>query len=363
MRHNRRMRPSFRHLLLTCILIGSSSGYPPVVSAQDAGVSPPAGGAERRDDPTAIRKTRGQVFTDRYYEDRERGWYWFEEDPNAQAPLPEVPAETPPPTNPHPPLSVEWLRIELEKARIEAIDTPTRENVEYYAYLEKLTLDKAERFAQVRMQLAMINPGLDETVENPVTNVARTARRDKTAAARSAVFKDLASRVGIYYFFRSDCPYCARQNPALAAFQADYGFSILPISIDGAGMPDGGFPNWVPDRGQAALLKIESTPTLYLVRPPNQVVILSVGTQALPNLESRILQVAKANDWISQEQFESAVRGGARNLLIDAMAGKDGINWSNKADALQALRELTQRGVPTSAIDALNLPESTPLSR
>lgn len=309
------------------------------------------------EDPTRPRPTRGVGVDDgRYYDDRERGWFFFEEDPERKEPVP-----LPPPTggtdstqNPGlEPFSVEWLRVEMETAKVRAIDQPTRENIEYYSYLEKVAMDKAEKFALMRQQVAMVNPGLDETIDNPVTTIARTARRDEQESEQARILADLAGSVGIYYFFKSDCPYCSKQNIPLVEMTKRFGFSILPISVDGLPMPDGIFNEWLPDQGQAALLKIESTPTLYMVRPPNEVVLLSVGVQTFQGLEKRVLQVAHANKWIDEDTFERAMRGLPRRFLVDAIQDMEGVDWANPDAALEALRYATSRGTEKSTVDEI----------
>ena len=307
-------------------------------------------------DPTERRKTRGIGVDGRFYDDRHRGWYWFEEDPDRVPPPEPVqpqPGSEATPSETHPPFSVEWLRIELEEAKVRAIDHPTRENIEYYAYLEKVAMDKAERFALMRQQVAMLNPGLDETIDNPVTTIARTARRDEQVSEQSRILSDLAKSIGIYYFFKSDCPYCAKQNRALLEMNRQFGFSILAISVDGRAMPDGVFNDWLPDQGQAAMLGIESTPTLYVVRPPNEVVLLGVGVQTTQGLEKRVLQVAHANGWIDEDTFERAMRGLPRRFLVDAIGDMEGVDWSNPDEALEALRYASSRGTERSTVDEL----------
>jgi|GEM_PF-441610 len=308
------------------------------------------------DDPTAPRKTRGVGITDRYYDDRERGWHFFEEDPDRQEQEPMLPpiegVEQTPPTGPAP-FSVEWLRVEMEEAKVKAIDEPTRENIEYYSYLEKVAMDKAEKFALMRQQVSMVNPGLDETIDNPVTTIARTARRDEQSSEQTRILEDLARNVGIYYFFKSTCEYCAKQNIPLLEMKKRFGFSILPISVDGLPMPDGVFNEWTPDQGQAAMLSIDSTPTLYMVRPPNEVVLLSVGVQTSQGLEKRLLQVAHANKWIDQETFEKAMRGLPRRFLVDAIQDMGAVNWDDPKAALDALRYATSRGTEKTTVDEM----------
>jgi conjugal transfer pilus assembly protein TraF len=298
-----------------------------------------------------IRKTRGvNVNKNGYFKDRERGYFFYEDDPEeARRRLEEQQTAAAQPAKPtekaHEPLSVAWLKEKLPEVRNAAIDNPTRENVEYYVYLQKIAMDKAEKFALMSQQVTLVNPDLDESVDNPTTTFARQARVRATDREQARVLRDLAGKVGIYYFFKSDCQYCSKQNITLNTTMRDYGFRIMPISIDHQGFPDGSFPNWVPDRGQAAKLKISVTPTLYLFHPPNEVVFLAAGLQTEGQLQKRILQVSQANGWLSKEELERAMRGLPRDFLVDAVKDLGEVDWTDTKSALDALRHASRRGL------------------
>ena len=51
----------------------------------------------------------------------------------------------------------------------------------------------------------------------------------------------------LFFFFRSDCPYCHAFAPTLEAFQARQGIRVVAISVDGGAMP--GFPDARRDNG------------------------------------------------------------------------------------------------------------------
>ena len=317
------------------------------------------------------RATRGQDIGARgYYKERERGYYWYETDPAIdRAPeikTPRVPGVPQPGTEPEP-LSVKWLQQKLEETRVAAIDNPTRENVELYVYLQKISMDKAEKFALMSQQVATINPALDESYENPTTTMARTARLRAQEGEQSRVLKDVAKTVGIYYFFKSDCPYCAKQNVTLDAVSRNFGFRVMPISVDHRPMGDGVFPEWVPDRGQAEKLGISATPTLYLFHPPNEVVFLGAGLQTEGQLQKKILQVAEANKWLSKDELERAMRGLPRDFLVDAVEDLGEIDWSTPQSALEALRFASRRGLERAKMSDLmsnttaTTPEATPI--
>lgn len=301
-------------------------------------------------------KTRGvDLNRGGYYRDRERGYYWYEDDPEArrvsrpEKPTPNAPI-APAETTPEP-LSVKWLQQKLEETRIAAIDNPTRENVELYVYLQKVSMDKAEKFAIMSQQVAMINPDLDESYDNPTTTFARRARLTAQGGEQKRVLDELASKVGIYYFYRSDCEYCEKQNMTLHALNREHGYNIMPIAIDHRPLVDGSFPNWVPDRGQAQTLGVKVTPTLYLFHPPNEVAFLSAGLQTEGQLTKRILQVSEANGWLSKDDLEKAMRGLPREFLVDAVQDLGEVEWGDTKSALEALRYASKRGVEKAQLN------------
>jgi hypothetical protein len=56
------------------------------------------------------------------------------------------------------PLSAAWLRANLERFRDQAIDDPSPRNVALYLYLQRLVLDKAERFAEATQRAVWADP-------------------------------------------------------------------------------------------------------------------------------------------------------------------------------------------------------------
>ncbi|MCX7100910.1 MAG: conjugal transfer protein TraF, partial [Methylobacter sp.] len=127
------------------------------------------------------REQSASVQNSTYYEDKERGWFWYEEpvlDEDVAEPEPLLPE--PPPiqekkAEPEPakppeakPLSAEWFRKNMEKYRDKAIDEPTPQNVSAYMYLQRVMLDKAEKFTEVSQQVVMSDPVLDENSRRPI---------------------------------------------------------------------------------------------------------------------------------------------------------------------------------------------------
>ena len=70
-------------------------------------------------------------------------------------------------------------------------------------------------------------------------------------------------------------------------------------------MPGESFQRFVADQGHAERLHVTRTPTLFLVRAPDQVSALSEGLVTDDGLLERMILVAHEAGWITQEEFES----------------------------------------------------------
>jgi conjugal transfer pilus assembly protein TraF len=251
-----------------------------------------------------------------YYVGKSEGWFWKELIPDPSPPdlmSPETAqAQAPPETLERPmrskdaqPLSAAWLREKLPEYRDRAIEDPTPENVRAFYYLQRYAMDLAERFAQVAQRVVISDPGLDENARRPISSyggqVFDQVARDETLR----VATQIAAKAGVWYFFRSDCPYCQAENPVLARLQRRIGLAVLPISLDGRAMSNSEFPRFVPDRGHARQLGVTATPTLYLVREPQQFALLSEGLVTDDELLTRMVLAAHEAGWITDEEFNS----------------------------------------------------------
>jgi conjugal transfer pilus assembly protein TraF len=146
------------------------------------------------------------------------------------------------------------------------------------------------------------------------------------------------------FFFRADCPYREAQAPLLAMLASRYGFTILPVSLDGAPLPGGLFPTFSRDRGQAAHLGVVSTPALFLARPPDDLVPLAQGLLSLAQLEERVVLAAVEAGWISDKDYRRT-RPVTADLTLDA-AALPSVLPEEPEQLLQVLQALARAGVP-----------------
>jgi len=257
-----------------------------------------------------------------FYLDKERGWFWREpipappQTPTSAPPPREIPkAEKPPSSLPQepakatpPPLSAAWFRQNLDKVRDRAIDSPTRDNVAAFYYLQRVMMDKAHRFTDVARQVVMSDPLLDENTRRPIATFAVHESNRIAAKATEESLASVAKQAGLLFFFRSDCAYCHLQAPLLKLLEQRFGFRVYAVSLDGQPLPGDLYPDFHTDHGQAQLLGVQVTPALFLVKPPNGLLPLAQGLLSLDELTMRILTMAHAEGLLEDRQFD-ALRG------------------------------------------------------
>lgn len=252
------MHPNYRHTLLTMAMLALTLALPLCVSfAQDLDTS-----------ATVVRSAPAPG----YWSDTWRGWHFYEEpEPSNEAkqsrkkqasPVPSALAQRRAPEL----VQFEDLQKTLEEYRNIAIINPTEANVRRYMELESKVVAQASYFADVAQRVAWATPELDPTLQGrPVNAKAIEVFEQDQLTTRSQAMATLGKDHVLFFFFRSDCPFCHAFAPTLEAFQARYGINVVAISVDGGPMP--GFPNARTDNGIARTLKVAQVPAVFLAQP------------------------------------------------------------------------------------------------
>ena len=233
-----------------------------------------------------------------FWDDFRRGWHFYEE--------PEPEALPPPPAKPMPPrpeakrrdtrapelIEFEQLQKRLEDYRNIAIIRPNEENVRRYMQLEAQVVRQASYFSDVAQRVAWATPDLDMTLQGrPVNSRAIEVFDREQATSRAQSLTDLARTHVLFFFFRSDCPYCHAFSPTLEAFNARFGIQVVPISVDGKGLPN--FPTFRRDNGIARTLQVTQVPAIYLAEPyTGKITPIGFGVLSESQLIERIATVA-----------------------------------------------------------------------
>ena len=256
-----------------------------------------------------------QEAASRFWSDSWRGWHFYE------APLPEERERPAPPNNAAPsaasaeslraPELVEFERLQkaLEDYRDIAIMRPTEANVRRYMVLESQVVARASYFADVAQRVAWATPALDPTLQGRPVNAKALELFEQTELAdRSRAIAELGRDHVLFFFYRSDCPYCHAFAPTLEAFQARHGIQVVAISIDGGPMP--GFPNARPDNGIATTLKVTQVPAVFLAQPfTGRITPIGFGVLSESQLLERISTV-------SSPQSDAMVPSATRQIVL-----------------------------------------------
>ena len=160
-----------------------------------------------------------------FWDDNRRGWHFYEDPEPEAAPPPKSPPrlrETTP-TDTRPPELIEFAHLQkrLEDYRNIAIIKPTEANVRRYMELEARVVRQASLFSDVAQRVAWSTPELDMTLQGrPVNAQAIEVFDREQSQSRNQSLASLAGTHVLFFFFRSDCPYCHAFAPTLEAFQA-----------------------------------------------------------------------------------------------------------------------------------------------
>lgn len=249
-----------------------------------------------------------------YFDERARGWFWYL-DPSPPEPI-EPPAEHAVAVTPQPapdladPLQrVQQQRDALERAMALAVLEPTPDHVRAYLELNRALMDQSQAFAQTWKQVIWTTPDLDYGLVSPAGAAART-RADMRAAERQTQLAEAASRYGLLFFFRGDCPYCHQFAPVLRRFAADFGFTVIPVTLDGGALPE--YPNPRSNSEAATQLRVETSPALYLLDPATRKVAPAVfGAVGYSELVQRLSAAIAALEAQPVDRLDVAT-GGAR---------------------------------------------------
>ncbi len=228
-----------------------------------------------------------------YFDDRERGWFWYQDPP-----VPEEAVKTPPQATPQtaedPQALLKQYQKRLDDAKALAVMNPTdEEKVKQYIEAQKEAYNRSALFADTWRRVVWTNPTLDYSLEHPTNSVGAAVDQQQSRQRQAEAVAALADSEGLFFFFGSNCGHCHTQAPILAQFSRRYGIKVMAISLDGGVLPE--FPDAVADNGLAARLGVAVTPALYMVNPHTQEITpVGYGVMTESELTQRIYTLTAA---------------------------------------------------------------------
>lgn len=235
-----------------------------------------------------------------FWEDREFGWFWYEDPPLSADENPEPPPdaflflkqldldgvdlET------LPLLSLKWL---LQAKREHALDAPTVESVREYFLVHKASFNRAQRFTDMWQLALMQEPELDFNTEHPPSALGHQINVQMTHDQDQQILSEFRQEGGLFFFFTSKCPYCQAQSKVLKVFADEYGIKIFPITQNGEGLPE--FPNAQQDNGMGESIGVKMVPALVFALPEARYLVpIGAGFLTKEEITRRIVTTWKA---------------------------------------------------------------------
>lgn len=206
--------------------------------------------------------------------------------------------------------STKWLRENFDKYVDLAVDNPTPENVRAVFLLQKIATARAEKFQLEARKVVMSDSLLDAENERPINTQGINAFEEQAEVMRAATINKIKEKGGIFFFYRSDCPYCKRQAQVLNMLKMSKGVSVMAISLDGQPLPVEGFENYKIDQGQAEKMKVQQVPALYFVTPGMKTEYFPIsqgGVLAQESVEKRMIVGALNNDLITDKEYYASI--------------------------------------------------------
>ena len=197
-----------------------------------------------------------------YYQRHGEGWFWYQDPPPAHKK--DTPKATPP-AAPDPVAVLEAFQRKLDTAKARAVLEPTEANIRAYLELNQLALTRAGDFATAWQRVVWTTPALDPSINHPVNDQAVQLYNDQRLRDVDDFLAQTAHSYGLFFFFKGSCPYCHRFAPILKAFAERYGFTVIPVSLDGGALPD--FPSPRTNGDSAVKLNVDTVPAVFLVNP------------------------------------------------------------------------------------------------
>jgi conjugal transfer pilus assembly protein TraF len=196
--------------------------------------------------------------------DHEIGWYWNgtqdEEKPFKAQATQNEPAE--------PIEQMNAVKKTIQTALDAAILEPTPNNVQHYIELQNQLSNRAQQFTNNWQQVLMSHPELNYSLTHPTSSIGLQVYHEEQSKGKDEAIAQFAKQTGLFFFYRSTCPYCHRFAPILKSFSEHYGIKIIAITMDG--IPLAEFPDSHNDTGQSSQFHVTMTPSIFAVNPYTQ---------------------------------------------------------------------------------------------
>jgi conjugal transfer pilus assembly protein TraF len=186
---------------------------------------------------------------------------------------------------------LEQMKQELEVRKAKAVVEPNEENVKEYMVYQKKVLENSAKFADIWRRVLWKHPELDYTVKHPTNTLAKHKQIDVKREDIKSSLLSLSERYGLFFVYKSTCPYCHQYSNILKEFSTVYNIDILPITLDGVSMKEWE-GNTIKDLSVLKKLGLEDISqvpaTVLFDNKTKEVLPVGYGVLSISDLEDRI---------------------------------------------------------------------------
>ncbi|WP_405328137.1 conjugal transfer protein TraF [Ruminobacter sp.] len=294
-----------------------------------------------------------ETLEDGFYSRSSEGWFFYNEEQEpeeeeteqeepvmAEIPAPEPTVQEPETSQPKTKLvvgSAAWLKANLPIYLNQAIDNPTEENINAYLFLQKMSMDKANRFSNAYSLAVVGHPLYDDSLEQSGTYAVNRMKEQESKEATKNIFEDLSSRTSILFVF-DNTPFSLFQAKVVKRFSSQFNFMVVAVLSDDPN-PDmmqeisATFPNVVIKPGIAKELHANTLPASFLVTG-DRIIPFLFGGAADSEFSTRIAKVAYREKLITEEQFRKT-----RILDVDEKKSLADVDISKASNIKNAVPE------------------------
>lgn len=185
---------------------------------------------------------------------------------------------------------------EIKKRHQELLDIathfPTQENIRNYIEFNQMMLDKSSYFAEVSKRAIWQTPEINYALKRPINSAGKRVWIEEKNKKEVQAVRSLKDKFGIFFFYRSDCPYCHAFSPTLKKLAKEFDIDIMAISMDGVKLSE--WPNSKIDSGQAQKLGITTVPaTIAFDKKTSQIIPIGFGALSRQELIEQIYHLTQ----------------------------------------------------------------------
>lgn len=244
-----------------------------------------------------LRAIPAQAQDSNFFNERYRGWLWFEEDRKKLPKQQQVQYQDHVQEQDEDAITPESAKEEIEQLAKELDDTkyvmlarPSPQNIKAYMEKEAIVWKNIERLQKAWEIANFLYPEHHDLIKEPVNVHAIKLKHEMADLRQSELIKDFAGEFDLVLFFKGACKFCSSFEPVLKNFGERFGFKVEAVTMDGTKSEHFVTAN-LPRL--AKQLGIEAVPTLVAVSKDGKIAFELVrGFLSLTELEEHSARAA-----------------------------------------------------------------------